>query len=626
MFVNKYNRLFTNYIENLPLEDKAKKFINDETFINDNPEFYLYYPALFSQYFDVDEEKLELLCITSYLYYQATIFLDKVIDDKNLDLIFPAMICQEESVKILSSLFPLNSDFWTIWNKRKVDYQKAIKLEKVITESPNYTDYSKLAILKATFGNCAIDGMFQLCKNKDESIYQILLKTHDYFSIAYQLNDDVLDFVYDYKNKQFNWCIYNFDSKYFTEYSVEDCKKIFYIEGFAIQIFNQGIEELDNAINLLTENNLVNSLWFIHISDMKTKFQNSIREIKSYLFQLDVDIEKSNDLIVNSNIDNALENSITYIKKSVFKNQWCDYYNQGGISNIWSSAFVLSKIVSANNLKKHFKIEIEQVSNFILTSKSSKNMWGYNSTWIDDADSTNFALISLHFLNNLDNFNYDNWFSYFTSNYFSTYNEPDFLLNALADKHIENVDGWCANHQCVSAVSLYFLTITDDFPEIKSKLLESFKNLNLENINAYWWSDNIYTLYYLFLSYKELNSIEDIKQIQNYISSKVKTDSYEDSYGINFFYTALALEILCFEKSFANKASQIANFLINNQFDDGSWQESNSLCIPFPSETNPKNINYEIKSFGIGVRSHEFNRLFTTTSALRSLYIWKNQN
>jgi hypothetical protein len=344
------------------------------------------------------------------------------------------------------------------------------------------------------------------------------------------------------------------------------------------------------------------------------------------LFQLEVDIEKSNVLIVNNHIDNAIENSIVYIKKSLINNQWCDYYNQGGISNIWSSSFVLSKIVSENNLKNQFENEIKLVSNFILSSKSSNNMWGYNSTWIDDADSTNFALISLHFLNNLNNFNYDSWISYFTSNYFSTYNEPNFLLNSLADKHIENVNGWCANHQCVSAVSLYFLVISDKFPNIKNKLLENFKILNLENIHAYWWSDNIYTLYYLFLCYKKLNLIEEIKQIQDFISSKIKTNFYEDSYGVNFFYTALALEILSFEKSYADKSSNIATFLINNQFDDGSWRESNSLCIPLPSETNPKNINYEIKSFGIGVRSHEFNRLFTTISALRSLYIWKNHN
>ena len=71
----RFKTLFINYVDGLALDERLKKFITDEVFINDNPEFYLYYPALFSQYFEVEEEKLELLCIAGYLYYQATIFL-----------------------------------------------------------------------------------------------------------------------------------------------------------------------------------------------------------------------------------------------------------------------------------------------------------------------------------------------------------------------------------------------------------------------------------------------------------------------------------------------------------------------------------------------------------------------
>lgn len=153
----KFKSLFINYVQGLAIDEKLRNFISDDEFINNNPEFYLYYPALFSEYFVVEKEKLEKLCVAGYLYYQATIFLDKVIDDKNLDLLFPSMVCQEESVKILSSLYPLNSNFWTLWNQRKMDYQKAISFEKQISETPSFENYSKLAILKATFGNCAID-------------------------------------------------------------------------------------------------------------------------------------------------------------------------------------------------------------------------------------------------------------------------------------------------------------------------------------------------------------------------------------------------------------------------------------------------------------------------------------
>ncbi len=239
MLKRKYKKIFINYVKGLTIDEEVKKIIISDEFIENNPEFYLYYPLLFSVYFEIDESELEMLCIAGYLYYQATIFLDKVIDDKQQELLFFVMVCQEEAVKILTTIFPINSDFWVIWNKRKIDYKKTIFLEKTIHQKPNYQIYSELAILKSTFGNCAIDGMFFLDKNKFESeyVYEILLKTHDYFSIAYQLNDDILDFVNDYKKHQFNWCIYNFEKEYLKKYSIEDCKKIFYIEGLCYKNF-----------------------------------------------------------------------------------------------------------------------------------------------------------------------------------------------------------------------------------------------------------------------------------------------------------------------------------------------------------------------------------------------------
>lgn len=83
MYIERYKSVFTTYIDKLSLNNSVKDLITDDQFINNNPEFYLYYPALFSKYFNVSQEKLDLLCIAGYLYYQATIFLDKVIDDKN---------------------------------------------------------------------------------------------------------------------------------------------------------------------------------------------------------------------------------------------------------------------------------------------------------------------------------------------------------------------------------------------------------------------------------------------------------------------------------------------------------------------------------------------------------------
>jgi len=253
-------------------------------------------------------------------------------------------------------------------------------------------------------------------------------------------------------------------------------------------------------------------------------------------------------------------------------------------------------------------------------------MWGYSTTWIDDADSTNFALISLFSLGLLDNYNHDEWCIFFNGEYFSTYKDKNYLLESLADKNIKDVSGWCTSHHCVSAVSLYYLVISDIDTDKTKRLLDNFKSLNLEQITAYWWSDSIYTLYYLFLTFKKLNLNSESEKIQDYLSKKIKVDHYEDYFGINLFYTALALEIMLENPKYSKIADKLADFLIKNQYNDGSWLESNSLCIPEPNEFSPQNKNLPVKNFGVNVRSHEFNRLFTTISAIRSLYLWKNQN
>ena len=64
---------FTNYIYKLEINDTFKRLICDENFINENPEFYLYYPILFSETFNILKQHLSKLsiagtCIINLLY------------------------------------------------------------------------------------------------------------------------------------------------------------------------------------------------------------------------------------------------------------------------------------------------------------------------------------------------------------------------------------------------------------------------------------------------------------------------------------------------------------------------------------------------------------------------------
>jgi geranylgeranyl pyrophosphate synthase len=102
-----------------------------------------------------------------------------------------------------------------------VNYEKDLnKKESVIS-----VDYEKLSDFKAAFGKIAIDSLFVLDKNIE--FQKCLLESHKHFSVAYQLNDDVLDFEKDFKNNQFNWLIYKYTKEYdLKEYSINDLKKL----------------------------------------------------------------------------------------------------------------------------------------------------------------------------------------------------------------------------------------------------------------------------------------------------------------------------------------------------------------------------------------------------------------
>jgi hypothetical protein len=200
---------FKNYIQNLFIPDFFKIQILDKNFIDNIPIYYQNYPSLFAKPFSVRQKELNLLDIAGYLYYQATLFTDSLIDEKELSKFPLITICQEESIKILTAIYGIENSFWKLWSERKNEYLEAIHLEKGLSKKTVITieEYEVLADKKSAFGKVAIDCLFSL-DNKDENLHKQLLLSHKYFSVAFQLNDDIQDIKEDLKKGQFNWAIY----------------------------------------------------------------------------------------------------------------------------------------------------------------------------------------------------------------------------------------------------------------------------------------------------------------------------------------------------------------------------------------------------------------------------------
>ena len=97
-----------------------------------SPSFYKNYPDLFSRYFKkVLKEQIEDLSKAGYFYYHSVLSLDTIVDDGEVEELPKMLILQEESIKLLTSIYGLNSSFWDFWNKRKKEYFEALKRSKL---------------------------------------------------------------------------------------------------------------------------------------------------------------------------------------------------------------------------------------------------------------------------------------------------------------------------------------------------------------------------------------------------------------------------------------------------------------------------------------------------------------
>jgi len=276
---------FKNYINSLPVSEDFKNQILDKNFMNSNPLYYQNYPSLFSKAFLIKKTDLDYLDIAGYLYYQATLFTDQLIDEKETAKFPLITICQEECIKILTNIYGIKSSFWELWNKRKAAYLEAIYLEKEIRNKAIVTieEYEILADKKAAFGKVALDCLFTI-DNKDEDLYQKLLLSHKYFSVAFQLNDDIQDFKEDLKNRQFNWAVYLLQKQNLTHTDPHLLEKYLYIRGISKEIYLLGTQYCDRA--LIIVENIDVPVWKEILIYTKTTFAQAILEIDNYLKSL----------------------------------------------------------------------------------------------------------------------------------------------------------------------------------------------------------------------------------------------------------------------------------------------------------------------------------------------------
>lgn len=504
VLIKRLKTKFSEHFENSIYPASIIDEILDESFIDSNPIFYLYYPHLFSKYFDFsDSDTLDLLSISGFLFYKSVIILDEVFDNKesvdHFQKFFIANICQEEALKILLSFFGRDSAFWQVWSKRKLEYIKAFKLDTSLSSIDSYADYVELADLKSTFGKIAIDCLYFLSDCKKTDIYHKLLESHKYFYTAFQIADDISDFEEDAINEQFNISAFelkNLLSKKniaIQEYSLEQQKKLIYLEGVALELYSKAVKYLDKTNKSIAFLDSNKDLWSFEINKLHNTCLTHYLNIKGFLIEFQ-SLEKSES---SSKAIGALDKAVSYLQNSLKEEgNWFDIFNDAGVSDLWTTAYVTFNLFQTNLIEDDF---LEKSFEFIHKNRLKDGLWGYNKEWISDADSSSFALLSLRnttfYKSKQHEISLKQWLNFQNKDGgFATYLDENTLKSSLNTTDIKDVSGWLQSHFCVSAVAyLVFIelgiTEKEEFKQLRKYLINILSTP--KGILSYWWTKRV---------------------------------------------------------------------------------------------------------------------------------------
>lgn len=651
---------YNEYISVLTIPDQFKQILEVNS-SNTESHVYLIYPYLFESGFAItDIKKINFLSIAGYLTFSSINYLDKLTDnqvkphERSLYLQL-SLLCQEEAIKILTTLFPIDAKFWKFWNLRRGEYLLAQKKEKKDFAELSMAEYHEIADQKAAFGKVAIDALLLLEKDAKQRINsntkaKALLQSHRHFSIGRQFYDDIIDVQEDFVNNQANYALKKLKKSClraridFDKLSTTSLEKYMYVLEVAEDILREAITHFDKAILLAEKYLSKDALWIATINKFKGICSALQLKQSSYLKEINATVSHSATKKIDPNKSITYENCIALgtnfiLNKLQPEGYWEEYLNSAGASSTWATSFIYSQIHAMDN-----EFVTEKVKNKVLAflEERKKDTISYNQISPRDGDSLSFYMTASHLLGNTVNAPLSDWLKYIHNNGgFSTYIKEDRIgLEKLMKIGRTHYGTWEKPQHCVSAAALYtFALIRNDYrveeplEELISYFLEAHKKGPL---TAYWWTSSIYTYSYLLkaillLDDQRLNIL--LMPIAKYIIEQQQKDgAYGDAQkSKSAFYTGLVVTALCSSEllfiNFKDQIKKAIDWLFSNQYDDGSWEATHAMRLPefnFNPTAKMHSQEWPIRRMGIKVRAVEFNRLFSTSTALNAINTYEN--
>jgi squalene cyclase len=588
---------YINGVSHIP--QKIKDYILDKRYFHKNPQYYLYYPYLFLSDNKYDSTFINQLSIAGFLLYKSILIKDDMLDKSrvNVDDFSAAGVMQEEALRMLMCLFGKEDKFWNLWYKRKDEYFHAYKLDKNLKTIDSYEEFENLCDKKSSMGKIGIDSLYFNRENLADEAEQLYL-SHKYFYVAFQILDDINDLEEDYNNKQFNIAYFELQKickeKGLVDMSLQNLKKYLCLTGCADDLRKLALQYLNKAEVIANELKL--TLWASEIQRLYNTTLSHILNTQGYIQYIEKTQPNEDTECAKSSILGAVQ----YIEvKQNEDGSWNDFFNSSGVSDTWSTAFMLY-FLSQDHVKG--KVKSEVINKSIKFIEDRNGQWGYNRFWINDCDSSNFALLALNANNkNISPFLDELLNKQLAGGGFSTYTDGELLISSLNDTTIKNIEAWCAEHACVSAVTFLLLCSTQNS---STKVFDSLFNWLVRNcdskglIKSYWWTSGIYSTSFLIkgLLKKDAHWNLTYKLCDSVCAEQNDCGSFGDAILENSpFYTGLVVDALCENKTlFAKYKKQVeaaVNWLNNHQLEDGSWSSSYAMRIPHPANSQPEEVN-----------------------------------
>ncbi|WP_168208827.1 hypothetical protein [Chitinophaga sp. XS-30] len=527
---------------------------------------------------------------------------DSLINNKKLSqaTLLQSHIYHEEAMKILGKLLGGNHAFWATWSIRTKELMASIMQDKQYNINMSFADYEKLCIRKCSFYKAAVDVFYhKVSSGKNEGaaeIYRDLISLIDHFSIARCIQDDIEDVVKDLQFSKNNICHIELNKSlserglFFSMCNADNIQSLCIGTGTFEKALDLSIAYYRKAL-------LVCKKYSSKLDKLETLLNGMLNTLSLYLVQIkayriDKIIRRGAPAAPSCgkyDVHSGRQTALEYIRDKQFADgSWNDVMNKQGLSNVWATGFI--------SIFNDEPAMLDAAGKFLINN-THNGLWGYNNDWTFDYDSSTCSLIAIAKAGYapLSSGALGLWAGGQNEDGgFSTYKLSNTEFVERIGLSPGKLKGWCQSQVCVSALAYYFACryARDEafVPGLREYLLKNRSDNGLWP--SYWWTSEIYATYFVLQGMLYDDQV-DMSYFDKAVSQLVRLQKTDGSFACNYtrsgsaFYTALVLDLLCSDtvtrEKYTGTVDKSLQWLLDNQFQDGSFPNTNFLAIPNPN-------------------------------------------